>query len=224
MKRFIISLFVIATVLMMAFFTACKSENPLYSHVSELRQNIYEGQSQNYHVKAQYGYREHPFDNNAKVDEHVYRLIFKLMDKETDGATYTVNLTHGEEKYSSTFTLDPVTHSVTAKIEISDFNLNKFDIEISSSSSTEKVTMSSTLPENTIDYKTALDFLYQDQSALIESYTDQEGNLNLEIYERITVKNGKPYWYVGLASGNGNLKALLIDGISGQTLAIREIF
>ena len=41
---------------------------------------------------------------------------------------------------------------------------------------------------------------------------------------RIFVKNDSPYWYVGIASGNGKLKALLIDGASGELLAAREIF
>ena len=38
------------------------------------------------------------------------------------------------------------------------------------------------------------------------------------------VKEKKPYYYVGFASGNDKLKALLIDGLTGKTLAIREIF
>ena len=41
---------------------------------------------------------------------------------------------------------------------------------------------------------------------------------------KVIVKDDKPYWYVGIASGGGNLKALLIDGFSGEVLAIREIF
>ena len=41
---------------------------------------------------------------------------------------------------------------------------------------------------------------------------------------RVIVKDQLPYWYVGFASGNEQLKALLVDGINGEVLAIREIF
>ena len=70
----------------------------------------------------------------------------------------------------------------------------------------------------------ALDFLYSDQQNLIKAFCDEKGAFNAEIYARIIVKNDKPFWYIGIASGNNNLKALLIDGFSGKTLAIREIF
>ena len=53
---------------------------------------------------------------------------------------------------------------------------------------------------------------------------DQDGNFNAELYMRVIVKDQLPYWYVGFASGNEQLKALLVDGINGEVLAIREIF
>lgn len=224
MKKFFLSLCVFATVFSAAFLTGCKSENPLYSHVSELRLNLYEGQSENYQIKAQYGYREHPYKNDASAGQPIYTLTFKLIGKETDQITYTVGLSYGGEQYRSDFSLDPVKHSITATIEITDFDADSFEISISSASQTETVILKSIVPDGTIDYKTALDYLYQSQSALIGSFTDANGNINLEIYERLIVKNGKPYWYIGLASGNDCLKALLVDGSTGELLAVREIF
>ena len=97
-------------------------------------------------------------------------------------------------------------------------------MSILSGSAPEVITLKSILPKNTIDYKKALDFLYKDQQNLIKAFCDESGAFNAEIYARIVVKNDKPFWYVGIASGNGNLKALLVDGFSGKTLAIREIF
>ena len=40
---------------------------------------------------------------------------------------------------------------------------------------------------------------------------------------RIIVKDGKAYWYAGLSDGKDFLKALLIDGVSGEILATRTV-
>ena len=83
--------------------------------------------------------------------------------------------------------------------------------------------MKSILPENTLTVSQALQSLSEKQNQLIGNYTDENGTFNGEIHARILVKNDHPYWYVGLVNKDKNLKALLIDGINGEVLAIREI-
>ena len=206
------------------FFTACKKVNPLYERVSELRLALYEGQSENFTLSASYGFKETPYNNDSSVGKKVYLLTFKLLGKETDGVNFSLSFNFNSQPYSANFKLNPVTHNLTASVEIDDFNEKKFSVTISGGGAPETVNLKSILPENTLDYKKALDHLYADQQPLINAYLDKNGNFNAEIYARVLVKNQKPYWYIGIASGNGNLKALLIDGFSGKTLAIREIF
>lgn len=206
------------------FFVGCKNENPLYEHVSELRCCIFEGTSENFHLKSCYGFRETPYNNDGAIGSKVWSLVFKLENKETENATYLLNFSFNDVDYELNFKLNPVTHSVTASVEIENFDCKDFSVTVSSGSLSETVIMKNTVPEKTMDYKGALDQLYTNQKELVNAYTDKDGNFNAEIYARIVVKNQKPYWYVGFASGNGNLKALLIDGFSGETLAIREIF
>ena len=223
MKKFLIYLCCFLSVFSV-FFVGCKEQNPLYDHISELRCCLFEGESENFRLKACYGFRETPYNNDGQVCSRVYKLSFRLEDKETDNATFNLTFTFGGVDYDLNFKLNPVTHSVTANATVENFDCKDFTVTISSGSLSEKVDMKNIVPENTMDYKSALDHLYSDQKELINAYTDQNGNFNAEIYARIVVKNQKPYWYIGIASGNGNLKALLIDGFNGQTLAIREIF
>ena len=68
-----------------------------------------------------------------------------------------------------------------------------------------------------------MEILSSEQGALIETYKNENGEFSGEISERIIVKNEKPYWYVGLLNGKGGTKALLIDGLNGEILAVREI-
>lgn len=204
--------------------TGCAVVNPLYSHVSELRSDLFFGDGELYSVSACYGFKEFPFDNDAKVGTRKYALHFKLNDVHTVDASYSLTLTYADESYSADFKLSPVTHTVTAAFEIEGFNLKEFDVTVSSGGVNETITMTSILPQNTITYTTALDFLYKHQRQLVDGYVNLEGEFDAEIYARVIVKNQTPYWYVGIASGNGNLKALLIDGFNGDVLAIREIF
>ena len=50
------------------------------------------------------------------------------------------------------------------------------------------------------------------------------GAFGAEITLRVFVNNEKPYWYVGLVRGEHKVVALLIDGVTGDVLAIRELY
>lgn len=221
MKKFLIVF--VCFVLSLCVFSGCAPKNPLLEHVSELRSDVFFGQSENYTIKAGYGFKETPYANDGKVKNKVYGLTIKLIGKEMVGAEYNVKLKIGEKEHSQTFKLNPATHSLTAFIVIDEFTLKEFELSICCGADCEIVKMQSQLPENTISYLSALDYLYQNQTDLINSYYDQNGNFTAEIYVRVLVKDNSPYYYVGLASGGSNLKALLIDGINGEILAIREI-
>lgn len=205
-------------------FSACNKSNSLLPHVSELRTELYQGEGQNFSLKAGCGFKESPFVNDGKVGKTSNALTFKLMNKETDDATYSLAFNFNQIEYKGVFKLNPITNTVTCDIEVDNFNLKEFTVKISSGAKSEEIVLKSIVPDTAITYATALDYLIKNQSALISHYTDSEGAFNAEIYLRILIKDNAPYWYVGIASGNEKLKALLIDGTNGEILAIREIF
>ena len=204
--------------------SGCEKPFTLEKSVSELRSDLFFGESSSYTLKAGYGFKEDPFINDGKVGSTVPTLTFRLMGKETDAATYTLSFNCDGETYDATFKLNPVKNSLTASIEIADFTEKEFTVTVRSSSSSEQVTLKSTLPSGTLSFSDALLHLQKDQEKLVSHYFDQDGNFNAELYMRVIVKDELPYWYVGFASGNEQLKALLVDGINGEVLAIREIF
>ncbi|MBQ8426448.1 MAG: hypothetical protein IJX16_01665 [Clostridia bacterium] len=222
MKKFFAILFSVFCLTLL--FPACSSGNNLSGYVSEMRSIIYHGEGQTLSLNAGYGFKEQPFINDGKVGKTVNSLTFKLIGKETDDVTYHLSFNYNDTDYKSTFKLNPITDTVTCSVEIDGFYLNEFTVKISFGANSEEITLKSAIPENTITHLDALKYLQKNQGALISHYTDDEGNFNAEIYMRILVKDGAPFWYVGIASGNENLKALLIDGFSGEILAIREIF
>ena len=223
MKKFLLLFICILAVFFT--FSGCKQqENTLDKYVSELRSEIFYGQSQNFTIKASYGFKEIPYNHDGKISDRVYVLVFKLVGRETDQATYNASFTFNGKIYKTTFKLSPVSHSLIAPIEVENFNLKQFTVQISSGTDTESIELKSTLPKNTISYSSALKFLQKNQSELVKAYCNKDGVFNGEICARIVVKDQKPYWYVGLTDIDGNLKALLIDGLNGEVLAIREVF
>ncbi len=203
-------------------FSACKRQDGLEIYVSELRSNVYSGQSDDLTLKASYGYKENPYQNDGKVGTLHPLLIIKLIGKETTQSTYTVSFEFNNQNYTADFKLSPVSHSLIATFEIENFNLDEFNVNLSCGDNLHTVKMQTTIPKGTITYIKALECLEKSQPQLIKAFSNDDG-FDAEIYARIIVKNDKAYWYIGLARGNDLLKALLIDGKSGEVLAIREI-
>ncbi len=203
---------------------ACKTQSTLLNYVSELRSDVFFGQNDNYSVKASYGFKETPFDNDAKVSKKVYQLNFVLLDMQSDQATFSVTFNFKDKECNALFKLNPVSHALTATVNVEDFDLKTFEVIIRRDSNSQTVTLNSLLPADTISPVQALECLEKTQKPLIDAYRSSDGGFNAEIYLRVLVKDQKAYYYVGFASGNQNLKALLLDGKTGKVLAIREIF
>lgn len=218
MKKFIA--FVVLLGILVPF-SACKKENPYLKNVSELKQNVYFGSSENYSVTAYFGYREDPFINDGKCGNKVYGYTFKL-NIVAEEIQRTVEFVENEKILSATFKCDEATGEYKAFIETETYFENAFSVSVICGANKSSVTLNSILPENCLSYTAVLDKLTESQQSLLNSYTTNE-QFNAEIYMRIFVKNDKPYWYIGIASGNGKIKAFLMDGFSGELLAIRDI-
>lgn len=219
-KKLYISLLLGVIALCGTFFCACEKQSALLPYVTELRQNIYTGESENYSLTAYYGYTTASGETTSKK---VYALDFKLKGKQTENAAFTLYLDFGEKTYKKPFELDKTTDRLCAKIEIENFAPPSFDVKIACADMTESVTLTSALPQKTIDNAAALEYLEANQSALISACTDENGNFSAEIVQRVLVKDGAPYWYFALKRDNG-VKALLVDGLNGDVLAVREVF
>lgn len=222
MKK-IIALFLIL-ITFSTLFIGCQKQQTLDGYVSQLRSDIFEGSSQNVSLKCTYGFKEQPYKNDGIKGQTVSLLTFKLLNKETDDVTYTLSMELNGEILKGTFSLNPVSDSVTCELPTEDFNIKEFTVKVSFAGNTENIVMRSIIPENTITYSKALLTLAKSQSVLISHYMSEEGVFLAEIHARILVKDGKAYWYVGIVDKNADTKALLIDGTSGEVLAIREIF
>ena len=216
--------FICLFIFSICLFSGCAKKQGLERYVTELRSDIFYGQTEQLKVKAFYGFKETPFLNDGKTGEKEYFLKFRLLDKETDLTTYTLYFLHDGTEYTKQFSVDPVTHALSAEIPVENFNKKSFDLKVKYSENSVDVNMQSIIPKGTISYVTALEKVKNSQKELIKAFTDEQGNFNAEIYARVLVKDDKAYWYIGFAYGKDRLKALLVDGKTGEVVAIREVF
>ena len=223
MKKFFVLFFSSVCIFCSLFLFSCSKKEDLSKHVSYLRQIEYNGQGENFKIRCFYGFKETPFINDGQQKEKVYGLTFRLLDKELDQTTYSVNLDFNNEQYQKDFAFDQVNHCLSAFIEVDNFAENSFPVTIKGGSLAEKIDLISIVPEKTLSYASALDKLNQSNPSLINAYRNEEGEFIGEIHMRIIVKKEKPYWYIGLINQDGTTKALLVDGFSGEVLAIRKI-
>lgn len=217
MKRIINLFLAIILTFSCLLIVGCQKANPLEANVVELRSNVYQAQSETYRLKASYGFKTDEKNNK------IYTLTVYLYDRLTDNATYSLSFIYGGTNYQQTFTLNPLKNVLTLEFQIENFNEKSFEATLISSSFAEKIVFNSTVPSGTIDYKKALEHFQADQKTLIENRTENS-EFTAKIVMRIVVKEDKAYWYVGIIEKDGSLKALLLDGLSGKTLAIREVF
>ena len=218
------SFFCFFTVVLCLFSLLCGCEKPApyAENVSELRENIFSGAADDIAISEFYGFKETPYVNDGKVGAKVYALTFKL-NIAPDEIKRSVKLQKDDRVYSADFATDAITSEYKAVMEIRLENIKEFSVDYICGSENQSIVFKSVLPENCLSYTQALQALYDKQRPLLDSFS-ADGKLNAELYMRIFVRKEKPYWYVGIASGNDRLKALLIDGTSGNLLAARDIF
>lgn len=209
-----------------SFFIGCSHAKTqgLEEYLSELRTDTFFGQTDTLKLKAHYGFKETPYDNDSKVMQKRYYLSFILPEAIDFNAEYRVEFSFNGVNYSDKFLHNPTNDRLSVSFEIENFDLKSFDVKISKASDIVNVNLVSLLPKDTISYVNALSCLVKNQKELIDSYYDQNGRFTAEIRMKVLVKDNKSYWYVGFCTAKGGLKALLVDGLSGQVLAIREVF
>ena len=204
------------------FFCGCKSQPTLDKYVSELRSNCYESVDSNIPITAGYGFMEKLPNLDGNITQKSYVLIFRLKDNQNENITYHISLNYNGKEYKSTFKLNAVSHTLSAIMPVDNFNESEFEVTLSYSSTNQVIKMKSTLPNGTISYSQALGYLQKHQGELVNSYYI-DGKFCGEICARVLVKDNHPYWYIGMSNDKGT-KALLIDGFSGEVLAVRDIF
>ncbi len=216
------SIYIFLLVLLSLFYSfsvGCQKQTSfLLDYVSELKCEILTCDSE-YNLTATYGYKEAPYSNDAKVGEKEYTLTFILKDQVESQVEYFLIIPEFND-CKLVFSKSKSGNLVATLVK-EDFSSKTLAVKLCFGENIVDITLNSIIPKEALDVNKVLLKLQEEQENLVTHYIDGL-NFNAEIYARILVKNDKIYWYIAFGDGN-NLKALLVDGISGEVLAIREV-
>ena len=200
----------------------CKKEEPLLYYISELRQDIFEGKSDDFLLKAHYGFKEevHLLDNKRENTKYMLTIILDQIPI-SYYTEYTLNFNYHDIQYTGVFKFNPNSEKLSVNFNINNFTEKEFKVTLSYAGNNKEIPLTSIVPKDTVPYTEILSVLREKQSTLIESLT-KDGEFSAEIILRIIVKDEKAYYYVGFYKDN-RLKAFLIDGKNKEILTMRDI-
>lgn len=220
MKKGLLS-FLLIIFSLFSFQTGCKEEFNLKDYVSYYQSNVYVGDYNGEKITAFYGQAEYPYKSDGIKGDLLPFLTFKMSATETN-VNYNVNITTDKE-YQADFTFEPIKSHLTATLPVKTLDAYSFDATVTVKNEPTTVKFTSIVPSNIISVDKALSSLRISQQSYIDSLIDGD-NFNAEIIVKLTVVKDKPYYYIGIADKSNNYKALLIDGVSAEVLAIRNVY
>lgn len=200
-------------------FSACSNKLDVSGYVSELRLDIFSGESASYSVVAYSEKREYPFISDGSVGEVKSQLTIKLTQKQKAESGLKALAFFGNKEYEANFTYNVVNSSMIAVIEVDKFPSSSFTLSVVSQSGSENVTLTSLKHDEVISYKDALESVVEYDEDKAKNLFKEKGLA--EIHIRIMESDDKNYYYVGLVEKEGKTSAYLVDGYSGEVLATK---
>ena len=219
MKKLFAFALCLLTFLLPPTLTACKEEFTLLDYVSVLTLDVYRAEYKGYTLTANYGYTEEPLILDGKRGKTTYYLTVTLPINE-DNITYKIKLNDVDGEWN--FKHDLHTATLKAKIPLSKHLFN-FDATVVCESDQTTVNFTSIIPPNTLAPKDALKHLEKAQQTYVNSYM-KDGIFTAEIILKLSVFKNSAYYYVAISDSDDNYKAMLINGATGELLAIRNVY
>ena len=221
MKNKILYLLSAILILIWAFCLDGCSKPDLSSSVSELRKDVFMGESETFDVVVYSGTKENPAIFDGVVNPSALSLMFKIGCKEDMGEQITIKFSLENKDYEIKTAFSPVKSTLYGQTEVHTLPKDKLDIEILWGDKREIVCTNSMLKKDTISYMTALEKAGEKAKDFISSHT-KKGIFKGEIIIRLLSENDVNYYYIGFIDDKGLKVAYLIDGKSGEVIAEKK--
>ena len=192
--------------------------------ISELRENVFAGESDNFSVNIITGLREDPFlmDGNAAIARD-FTLITLTPKNATEG-TYAFEVNIGGTQFKGDFIAHPFAQTFSAELDIR-VNVSEIALTVTGNSGNDNIMATSVVTDQMIPADKALEIGENKLRNSIEVFKTG-GALQAEIFIRLIAnpidQSGGYHWYVAFIGQNQTIFAALICSISMQVLAIRN--
>ena len=192
--------------------------------ISELRENVFVGESDNFSVNIITGLREDPFlmDGNAAIARD-FTLITLTPKNVTDG-NYAFEVNIGGTQFKGEFIAHPFAQTFSAELDIR-ANVSEIALTVTGNDGNEPIMATSVVTDPMISVEQALEVAENKLRNSLEVFKTG-GVLQAEIFIRLIAnpidQSGGYHWYVAFIGQNQTIFAALICSISMQVLAVRN--
>ena len=205
-------LYIILIVFVLACLPLCACSRFDSKNVSEFRDEVFVGKTDEYSVTLISGYRETPFSIDGKSDKKAdFTLITVSPASPSPTLTLKCSLTVNEKLFEGDMSKHPFedTYSFEANVRVTDLPLLKIN--------DTEIPLASVKSEDFIDgekaYKIACEKLSDSEVLGGESY-----EVYVRLIENPVNSQGGYYWYVAFVDGE-NTSAVLIDPVTAEVIA-----
>lgn len=191
--------------------------------ISEIRDAVYEGSSENFDVTAVSGVREQPFvADGAAGDKKEFTVITVKPKEFAPNMLYGYTVTVGGAEHTGLLSMHPFGESYSVELDCRTKEPN-IALNIKLGALSENIVLTSIVEDDDVSADRALDTA---MNALKEELKPLKkgGGLNCEIYVRLIANpinaEGGYYWYVAFIGEN--TYAALIDRKSAQVIGVKN--
>ena len=200
-------------------FSSCKKEIDYFNYVSELRNNIFLAQTDEYSLRVYSVIKESPYAADGIPRETSARTEIYLTAPSGD-KTYELTFTVNGETYGGELSYDNVRGEYYYSRTLDISKLTELDCTLICDTTQTQIKATSVLDPNTLSPQTILSGLVKTEAQLFNDMTDDYGFTG-EIYIRLIYEDA-PYYYVGVINRSGCTNAFLLNAYTGKILAKRQ--
>ncbi len=216
--RFFALVFLFFTFLLFPF-SACSKTVDYFSYVSELRDNVFLAQSEEYSLKIYSVVKEHPYIADGIKNEVSNRAEFYLYAP-NGKKDYCISFSVNGENFQGDMSFDHVKGEYYYFCSLDIASEQEITCDFTAENENFSLCAKTVKTPSTLDAKSILNCVLANQSDLFSSLTDSYGFAG-EIYLRLLYEDF-PYYYVGVIDRNANATAFLLNGETGKILASRN--
>lgn len=201
------------------FFCSCKKDVDYFDYVSELRNNVFFAQTDNFSLRIYAVEKENPYVMDGIPKETSSRVEMHLTAPEGDkecALSFTVN----EREFGGEMSYDNVKAEYYYSCTMDVSALKEIPCKIVYGKEEISLLAKSVLDGQTMTPKAALTVLSTEEKELFASLTDKYGFTG-EIYLRVIYED-YVYYYIGVIDRANNVTAFLLNAKTGKILAKRQ--
>lgn len=218
-KRATVFLFLTSVLCIFCLFPSCKKKIDPFSYVSELRDNIFLAETENFSLRIYSVIKETPYRADGIKQETTRRTEAHLIA--ADGSrNYTIGINVNGKVYGGEMSFDNVKTEYYWSCTLDVASLSCIDCVVEYENERVECKANSVLSGKELAPKKILTILQRENPELFSALTDKYGFAG-EIYIRLIYEENT-YFYVGIIDRNGKIYAFLVNATTGKTLAKRE--